>query len=162
MRALPAGSFEYFGETAVGKVAVAPEPTPVVVGVLPPLGTAALALAAGVLAGVADAVGPHSALRNSLHVFPCSVPADCAALYLVLHSLIVIAFAAEEAAMSSSATASIVAHDISERVGMRLSLDISMEYARQAVRVPWSKDSLLAADSSVRLPVQSRPNQKAG
>src|SRR5262249_40270209 len=121
MRALPAGSFAYFGETAVGKVAVAPEPMPVVVGVLPPLGTAAFALVAGVAAGVAAAVAPHSAFRNSLHVFPCNVPADCAALYLTLHSFIVRAFAAEDAAMSSSATASMVAHDISERVDMEAS-----------------------------------------
>src|SRR5262245_37179502 len=121
MRALPAGSFEYFGETAVGKVALAPEPMPVVAGVLPPLGTAAFASVAGALAGAADAVGPHSAFRNSLHVFPCNVPADCAALYLTLHSLIVMAFAAEDAATSSSATASIAAHDISERVVMETS-----------------------------------------
>src|SRR5689334_2994452 len=118
MRALPAGSFEYFGGIADGKVAVPPEPIPVVVAVSPPLGAAAFALLAGVLVGVADAVGPHSAFRNSLQVFPCNVPADCAALYLTLHSLIVIAFAADEAATSSSATASIVAHDISVRVGM--------------------------------------------
>src|SRR5689334_5179578 len=91
---------------------------PVVVAVSPPFGTAAFALLAGGLAGVADAVGPHSAFRNSLHVFPCNVPADCAALYLTLHSLIVTAFAAEDAATSSSATASNVANDISERVGM--------------------------------------------
>jgi hypothetical protein len=121
MRALPAGSFEYFGETAVGKAAVAPEPTPVVVGVLPPLGTAAFASVAGVLVGAADAVGPHSTFRNSLHVFPCNVPADCAALYLTLHSFIVMAFAAEDAAMSNSATASMVAHDISERVDIEAS-----------------------------------------
>src|SRR5262245_43587670 len=91
---------------------------PVVVAVSPPLGTAAFALVAGVSAGAADAAGPQSAFRKSLHVFPCNVPADCAALYLTLHSLIVMALAAEEAATSSSATASIVAHDISERVGM--------------------------------------------
>ena len=124
MRALPAGSFEYFGGIADGKVAVPPEPIPVVVAVSPPLGTAAFASVAGVPVGAADAVVPHSAFRNSLHVFSFNVPADCAALYLTLHSLIVMAFAAEDAATSSSATASIVAHDISERVGIELSLHI--------------------------------------
>src|SRR5215510_15949525 len=96
MRALPAGSFEYFGETADGKAAVPGEPMPVVWGragaVSPPLGAAAFASVAGVPAGAADAVGPHSALRKSLQFFPFNVPADCAALYFALHSFIVRAF----------------------------------------------------------------------
>ena len=118
MRALPAGSFEYFGGIADGKVAVPPEPIPVV---SPPLGTAALASVAGVPVGVADAVEPHSAFRNSLHVFPFNVPADCAALYLTLHSFIVSPLA-EESDASSSPTASVATHDVCERVGMGLSL----------------------------------------
>src|SRR5215510_13141155 len=92
MRALPAGSFEYFGGIVDGKVAVPPEPIPVVVAVSPPLGAAAFASVAGVPVGVADAVAPHSAFRNSLHVLPFNVPADCAALYLTPHSFIVRAF----------------------------------------------------------------------
>src|SRR3954451_15335923 len=113
MRALPAGSFEYFGAIADGKVAVPAEPIPVV---SPPLGTAALAAGAGVLVVVADAVGPHSAFRNSVHVFPCNVPADCAALYLALHSFIVRALA-EKYDPSSSAMASTADH-VFERVSM--------------------------------------------
>src|SRR5258705_8276226 len=119
MRALPAGSFEYFGGIADGKVAVPPEPIPVV---SPPLGTAALASVAGVPVGVADAVEPHSAFRNSLHVFPFNVPADCAALYFTLHSFIVRPLAEGSDASSSPTTASVVAHDVSERVGMGRSL----------------------------------------
>src|SRR5262245_36877764 len=92
MRALPAGSFEYFGGIADGKVAVPDEPMPVVVAAPPPLGAAAFVSGAGAAAGAADAVGPHSALRKSLHVCPFNVPADCAALYLTLHSFIVRAF----------------------------------------------------------------------
>jgi hypothetical protein len=122
MRALPAGSFEYFGEIAAGKVAAAPEPTPVVVGVPPPLGTAAFAPVAGVLVGAADAVDPHSAFRNSLHVLPCNVPADCAALYLTLHSFIVRPLAEESDASSSAIRAGVATHDVCERVSMRLSL----------------------------------------
>ena len=155
MRALPAGSFEYFGGIADGKVAVPPEPIPVV---SPPLGTAAFASVAGVPVGVADAVDPHSAFRNSLHDFPCNVPADCAALYLTPHSLIVMAFAAEDAAASSSATASIVAHDISERVGIETLLHIDGTF--QAVRILQPKGWLFAGDSSVRLPVRREQIKK--
>src|SRR5215510_2052198 len=122
MRALPADSFEYFGAIADGKVAVPPEPIPVVVAVSPPLGRAAFASVAGVLVGVADAVGPHSAFRKSLHVFPFNVPADCAALYLTLHSFIVRPLAEESDASSSATTASVATHDVSERVSMGLSL----------------------------------------
>ena len=121
MRALPAGSFEYFGGIADGKVAVPPDPIPVVVAVSPPLGTAAFASVAGVPVGAADAVVPHSAFRNSLHVLLFNVPADCAALYLTLHSFIVSPLA-EESDASSSPTASVATHDVCERVGMGLSL----------------------------------------
>jgi hypothetical protein len=122
MRALPADSFEYFGGIADGKVAVPPEPIPVVVVLSPPLGTAAFASVAGVLGAVADAVDPHSAFRNSLHVFPFNAPADCAALYLTLHSFIVSPLAEESDVSSSATTASVAAHDVSERVSMGLSL----------------------------------------
>src|SRR5262247_1233754 len=83
----------------------------------PPLGAAAFASVVGVPAGAADAVGPHSALRKSLHVFPCNVPADCAALYLTLHSFIVRALP-EDIGTIRSAAASIAAHGMSERVSM--------------------------------------------
>src|SRR5215510_16548283 len=122
MRALPAGSFEYFGATADGKVAVPAEPTPVVVAVPPPLGAAALGAAAfvsgaGVPAGVADAVGPHSALRKSAHFIPFDVPADCAALYLTLHSFIVRAFA-DNVGTTRTAAASAATQGVYERVSM--------------------------------------------
>src|SRR5215471_10266941 len=122
MRALPAGSFEYFGGIVDGKVAAPPEPIPVVVAVSAPLGTAAFAPVAGVPVGVADAVEPHSAFRNSLHVFPFNSPADCAALYLTLHSFIVRPLAAESDASSSATTASVATHDVCERISMGLSL----------------------------------------
>src|SRR5262245_45300766 len=86
----------------------------------PPLGVAAFASVAGAPAGAADAVGPHSALRKSLQVFPCNVPADCAALYLTLHSFIVRAFA-ENIGATRRAAASVAAHTVSERVSMKLS-----------------------------------------
>jgi hypothetical protein len=121
MRALPAGSFEYFGGIADGKAAVL-EPIPVVVAVSAPLGTAAFASVGGVPVGVADAVVPHSAFRNSLHVLLFNVPADCAALYLTLHSFIVRPLADESDASSSATTASVATHDVCECVGMRLSL----------------------------------------
>jgi hypothetical protein len=122
MRALPAGSFEYFGGIADGKVAAPPEPIPVVVTVSPRLGTAAFASVAGAPVAVADAVDPHSAFRNSLHVFPFNVPADCAALYLMLHSFIVRPLAEESDASSSATMARVAPHDVCERIGMGLSL----------------------------------------
>jgi hypothetical protein len=76
MRALPADSFEYFGEMALGNAAL-------VVAAADGVATGAAA------AGVAAASGPQLALRKSCHVFPARVPALCAALYLALHSLIV-------------------------------------------------------------------------
>ena len=99
MRALPAGSLEYFGDTALGNTAL-----PIAVGAGPAaaaglavvvaagLATGAgggAATAAGVDAGAADASVPHSALRKSFHFVPLRVPAACAALYLALHSCIV-------------------------------------------------------------------------
>ena len=97
MRALPALSLEYFGETAFGNTALlgvvgATEGLAAVVaaGFAGSAGSAAgLVAAAGAAAGVADASVPHSALRKSFHFVPLSVPAVCAALYLALHSFIV-------------------------------------------------------------------------
>lgn len=97
MRALPALSVEYFGETAFGNTALldvagATEGLVVVVAVGFAGGAGAVAglvAAAGAAAGVADASAPHSALRKSFHFMPLSVPAVCAALYLALHSCIV-------------------------------------------------------------------------
>ena len=136
MRALPAGSFEYFGGIADGKFAVPPEPIPVVVAVSPPLGTAAFAPVAGVLVGVADAVVPHSAFRNSLHVFPCNVPADCAALYLTLHSLIVSPLAEERDASRSATMDSVATHDVCERVSMGLSLMLMARLLTRSANSP--------------------------
>jgi hypothetical protein len=102
MRALPADSLEYFGETALGKTAlpIAGGPGTVVVAGLAVVAAAGFAeagdgavvglvTAAGVDAGAADASEPHSALRESFHFMPLRLPAVCAALYLVLHSCIV-------------------------------------------------------------------------
>src|SRR5215510_8522940 len=84
----------------------------------PPLGAAAFASVAGAPAGAADAVGPHSALRKSLHVFPCNVPADCAALYFMLHSFIVRALP-DDIGTIRRAAASVAAHGMDERVSIR-------------------------------------------
>jgi len=75
MRALPALSLEYFGETAFGNTALlgvagATEGLVVVVavGFAGRAGAAAgLVAAVGAAAGVADASAPHSALRKSFH-----------------------------------------------------------------------------------------------
>lgn len=105
MRALPALSLEYFGETAFGNTAL-----PGAAGVTDGLAAvvaagfggaavdgaaAGFVAAAGAGAGAADASVPHSALRKSFHFTPLSVPAVCAALYLALHSFIVSASADE-------------------------------------------------------------------
>src|SRR5262245_43026585 len=78
MRAFPADSFEYFGETATGNTA------------FPALTGNAFFGAAldGFVLEEAAALAPHSALRKSFHFIPCSVPAFCAASYLALHSFI--------------------------------------------------------------------------
>jgi len=93
MRALPADSLEYFGDTAEGKTALAAG-TGAVAG-------AATGFVAGVAAGFAAGTGgaagtgaadvsvAHSAFRKSFHFMPLSVPAVWAALYLALHSCIV-------------------------------------------------------------------------
>src|SRR5262249_9664637 len=127
MRALPADSFEYFGEIADGKLAFPDDPMPVVWGragaASRPFGAAVFASVAGVAAGAAEAVGPHSALRKSFHFVPFNVPADCAALYFALHSFIVRALP-EDSGRTRSAAASVAAHGMSERVSMGTLLDI--------------------------------------
>src|ERR1700683_127755 len=90
MRALPADSLEYLGETADGNLTG-------------PLATGGGALGGGALGGGAAAVDegggafdagasaaspPHSALRTSFQVWPWRVPPSVAAWYLVLHSFI--------------------------------------------------------------------------
>ena len=82
MRALPADSFEYFGETATGNTAF-------------PALTGDAFFGAAALDGFVLALAPHSALRNSFHFIPCSVSAFCAASYLALHSLIDNAYAGD-------------------------------------------------------------------
>jgi len=100
MRALPALSLEYFGETALGNTAF-PAGADVVEGCaavgLAGAAAGAFALgvgaAAGAAAGVAAASEPHCAFLKSCHFWPLRVPAVCAALYLALHSFIVRAWA---------------------------------------------------------------------
>src|ERR1700710_1528449 len=97
MRALPGVSEEYFEETTVGKTVL-----PVAAGAGAGDGVAVFAgggvvaclagAAAGAAAGVAASV-PHCALRKSLHFMPLSAPPSLAALYLALHSCMVIASA---------------------------------------------------------------------
>ena len=85
MRALPSLSLEYFGETAVGKTAW---PALVAAGAEGAASFFSAFGAAVLLAGVAAgaAASEHSALRNSFHFIPLSVPAVWAALYFALHS----------------------------------------------------------------------------
>src|SRR5262252_8654379 len=83
MRALPAGSLEYFGATALGNTAL--------VAAAGVAGFAGAVAAVPVDAGAAPAFAsaPHSALRKSFHFIPLAVPAAWAALYLALHSFMV-------------------------------------------------------------------------
>src|SRR5262252_1880599 len=78
MRAFPADSLEYFGDTAVGNTAF-----PVA------LGAVAGVEAAPAVGAAAVASAPHWALRKSRQFCPLRVPADLAAWYLALHSFIV-------------------------------------------------------------------------
>ena len=76
MRALPADSLEYFGDTAVGNTA-SPAAAGAVFGgaaVVREVGAAAGAVFVGAVVGVA-ASGPHSAFRKSFHFVPLRVPA---------------------------------------------------------------------------------------
>src|SRR6516165_7089298 len=74
MRAFPADSLEYFGNTAF----------PLALGAVAGVGAGAPAAGA---AAVASA--PHWALRKSRQFCPLRVPAALAAWYLALHSFIV-------------------------------------------------------------------------
>src|SRR5882757_6364106 len=87
MRALPARSFAYLGETAEGKTA-SPSAADVAEGLAGVGAGVAAPVVAGLAGGVTAAAAPrpHSALRKSLHFMPCTVPEDCAALYFTLHS----------------------------------------------------------------------------
>src|SRR5437763_1263382 len=90
MRAFPAGSLEYFGDTTLGKTALPAAAGAVLGGAAAFFEAAGAAGATGAGAGVAAlASGPHSALRKSFHFTPLAVPAACAALYLALHSCMV-------------------------------------------------------------------------
>src|SRR5262249_29971266 len=118
MRALPADSLEYFVEIDDGNTA------------WPAAAGAAAGVAGGGAAGAAPAAGaaaeapaPHSALRKSFQVFPCSVPAVCAALYLALHSFIVSA-RASEAGTTSNAAPSIAAAKAVDRPSMTRSFEV--------------------------------------
>src|SRR5262245_46885163 len=100
MRALPSLSFEYLGETAVGKTALPVAAVAAAVGAVAGVEAAgaasflsALGAAVVAAAGFAAASSEHSALRKSFHFIPLRVPAVCAALYLALHSCIEIACA---------------------------------------------------------------------
>jgi hypothetical protein len=83
VRAFPADSLEYLGDTALGNTAL-----PVATGAdtggavgLVLLWTEAGA-AEGAGSGAAVASAPHCALRKSFHFIPLSVPASFSALYL--------------------------------------------------------------------------------
>ena len=91
MRALPADSFEYFGDTAGGKTALPAAGAAVGVRGVVGAGTGDAEGDAG--AGAGAAVAPHWLLRNSFHVCPPRVPAVFAAWYLALHSFTVRALA---------------------------------------------------------------------
>src|SRR5450631_3651347 len=110
MRPLPAVSLAYFGSMAAGNAA----------GTAGAAGAAAsgafglastgfgAAGAAGAAAGAAVASSPHSALRQSFHFWPLSVPAVLAAWYFALHSCVVRARAGDvttSAAKPDAATA---------------------------------------------------------
>lgn len=89
---MPADSLEYFGETLDGNTAFVG--TPGAVGAVPTGARVGVAAGAGALAAGAglaavEALDPHSAFRKSFHFIPFKVPADCAALYLALHSCMV-------------------------------------------------------------------------
>jgi hypothetical protein len=90
MRALPADSLEYFGDTTVGNAAllgaIAGLAAVVVAGFFSS-GFAAVGVGANVV--VALSSEPHSALRKSFYFMPLSVPAFSASLYLALHSFMV-------------------------------------------------------------------------
>src|SRR5262245_20325445 len=103
MRARPALSLEYFGETAVGKTAL-PDAA---AGAAPRFAAGAAGAAVGAVA-VAVASAPHSALRKAAQLRPASVPLVFAAWYLTPHSLSVSACTGDTVtAPDSAATAQI-------------------------------------------------------
>ena len=78
MRALPADSLEYLGDTVDGNTAF-----PVAAG----FGDGVSA-GGGAVGGASVASVPHWAFRKSFHFIPFRVPASLAALYFALHSFI--------------------------------------------------------------------------
>ena len=104
MRAVPAFSLAYLGDTAFGKVAA-----PAVIGMEADEvgGTGLRGLGADEVEGTAATSdvppSPHWALRKSFHFNPPSVPAVCASLYFALHSRAVRAWAGAPAATSAPA-----------------------------------------------------------
>src|SRR5215470_5908415 len=119
MRALPADSLEYFVEIDDGNTAL-----PAAAGAAAGVAGGSVAGAAAPAAGAAaEAPAPHSALRKSFQVFPCSVPAVCAALYFALHSFIVRA-RASEVGTTSNAAPSIAAAKAVDRPSMTRSFEL--------------------------------------
>jgi hypothetical protein len=122
MRALPADSFEYFGDTAVGKTAF-----PGAFGAAGAVaGVADGVAAAGAVAGVADGVAaagaaaasaPHWVLRKSFQLCPLKVPAVFAAWYLALHSFTVSA-PADDVKTRDNPAARAATEMVAERMGM--------------------------------------------
>src|SRR5262245_32595481 len=113
MRALPADSFAYFGETAVGKNAL-----PEARGIGGAAGAAADGVGAVVGAGAAAAVVPHCVLRNSFHDCAPRVPAVFAAWYLALHSFAVSAAADEVSPKDNPAARAATERMVAERMSM--------------------------------------------
>ena len=121
MRALPADSVAYFGDTPDGKKAL-----PAGLGPAGGAGLAAggAAVGAGVVvgAGVAAAVALHCVLRNSFHDCPPRLFADFAAWYLALHSFAVSA-PAEDVKARDKPAASAAAEMAEMMVAERMSMD---------------------------------------
>ena len=88
MRALPADSLEYLGDTADGNTAF-----PVAAGAGAAAGFTAgfgdgVSAGGGAVGGASVASVPHWAFRKLFHFIPFRVPASLAALYFALHSFI--------------------------------------------------------------------------
>src|SRR5262245_58225452 len=114
MRAFPADSLEYFGDTAVGNTALPAAAGAAAAGAAA-LGGVVPVVAGGAAGAVVVASVPHSALRKAFHVIPLSVPAACAALYFALHSCIVSACAAGATVMAATKAAT---HMTAQRIIM--------------------------------------------
>ena len=115
MRALPANSFEYFGDTAGGKTAL--PAVGAAVGVRGVVGAGAGDAEGVAGAGAGAAVAPHWVLRNSFHVCPPRVPAVFAAWYLALHSFTVRA-PADDVKKRGNPAASATTEMVVERMSM--------------------------------------------